>query len=509
MLRLVAGPASAVLITLIPLPGLEPAAQVTAGIATWMAIWWMTEAVPIPVTSLLPLVAFPITGVLSYQEAAAPYANHLIFLFMGGFFIAKTMERSGLHRRLALKIVVAVGTEPRRLVLGVMLATALLSMWIPNTAVAVMMLPIGMALIGEFRQQTNKEVNHVNAEIDHDVTTAAPTGDSTELPGSSEHGVNELGIALMLGIAYSASIGGVATLIGTPPNLVFASMAEELVGGQIDFIAWMGVGLPISAVLLPAAWYYLTHLACAVPKKGALGRDFMQQQLRALGRMSRSETAAATIFGITAIALVLRSEKQIGDLVIPGLQTFFPMVGDATIVMAAATAAFCVPLSLRKLEFALDWETGRDIRWGILILFGGGLSLAEAFQRSGLSASIANSVNRFEGAPEWIIVLASTSIIIFLTEMTSNTGTATLLMPLYASIAMGLSIHPYVLMASGALAASMAFMLPVATPPNAIVYGSGMVTIPKMVRVGFVMNISAIIATMLAAFFLIPRFLIS
>jgi len=509
LLRLAAGPVSAVLVTLIPLPGLEPAAQATAGIAIWMAIWWMTEAVPIPVTSLLPLVAFPVTGVLSYQEAAAPYANHLIFLFMGGFFIAKTMERSGLHRRIALRIVVAVGTEPRRLVLGVMLATALLSMWIPNTAVAVMMLPIGMALIGEFRRQTDREVNHVNVENDQDVTTASPTDDSTKLPGAPDSGIEELSVALMLGIAYAASIGGVATLIGTPPNLVFASMAEELVGEQIDFIAWMGVGLPISAFLLPAAWYYLTHIACAVPKKGSLGRDFMHQQLRALGRMSRSETAAATIFGITAIALVLRSEKQIGDLVIPGLQTFFPMVGDATIVMAAAIVAFCVPLSLRKLEFALDWETGRDIRWGILILFGGGLSLAEAFQSSGLSASIANSVNRFEGAPEWVIVLASTSIIIFLTEMTSNTGTATLLMPLYASIAIGLSIHPYVMMASGALAASMAFMLPVATPPNAIVYGSGMVTIPRMMRVGFVMNIAAIIATMLAAFFLIPRFLVS
>ena len=343
------------------------------------------------------------------------------------------------------------------------------------------MLPIGIALIDALKRQDDRQ----------------------------NPGIDELGIALMLGIAYSASIGGIATLIGTPPNLVFASMAEELVGGKIDFLAWMGVGLPISALLLPVTWYYLTHLACAVPKRVALGRDFVHQQLQALGPMSRSEKVTATIFGVTAIALVLRSEKQIGDLVIPGIQTFFPMVGDATIVMTAAIAAFCVPLSLRKLEFALDWETGRDIRWGILILFGGGLSLAEAFQSSGLSASIANSVNRFEGAPEWVIVLASTSIIIFLTEMTSNTGTATLLMPLYASIAMGLSIHPYVLMASGALAASMAFMLPVATPPNAIVYGSGMVTIPKMVRVGFVMNISAIIATMLAAFFLIPRFLIS
>ena len=509
MLRLVAGPASAVLITLIPLPGLEPAAQATAGIATWMAIWWMTEAVPIPVTSLLPLVAFPITGVQSYQEAAAPYANHLIFLFMGGFFIAKTMERSGLHRRLALKIVAAVGTEPRRLVLGVMLATALLSMWIPNTAVAVMMLPIGMALIGEFRQQTNNKVNHVNAEIDHDVTTTARTGDSTGLPGSSDHGVDELSIALMLGIAYSASIGGVATLIGTPPNLVFASMAEELVGGKIDFLAWMGVGLPISALLLPVTWYYLTHLACAVPKRVALGRDFVHEQLQALGPMSRSEKATATIFGVTAIALVLRSEKQIGDLVIPGIQTFFPMVGDATIVMTAAIVAFCVPLSLRKLEFALDWETGRDIRWGILILFGGGLSLAAAFQTSGLASWIANGVTRFEWLPEWGIILVSTSMIIFLTELTSNTATATLIMPLYASIAMGLSIHPYVLMASGAIAAEMAFMLPVATPPNAIVFGSGMLTIPKMVRVGFVMNIIGIVVTMLAAFFLIPRFLIS
>ena len=482
--RLIAGPAAAVLVALIPLPGLEPAAQLTAAIAVWMAIWWMTEAVPIPVTSLLPLVAFPVAGVLSSQAAAAPYANHLIFLFMGGFFIAKTMERWGLHRRLALLIVVTVGTGPRRLVLGVMLATAMLSMWIPNTAVAVMMLPIGMALIGEFRRQSD-------AGAEHD-----------------DPGIDELGTALMLGIAYSASIGGVATLIGTPPNLVFASMAEELVGGQIDFVDWMGVGLPVTAILIPVAWYYLTHLACAVPEKLALGRDFMRQQLQALGPMSRGEKAAAAIFGITAIALVLRSEKQIGDLVIPGLQTFFPTIADATIVMTGAIAAFCIPLSLRKPEFALDWKHGRDIRWGILILFGGGLSLAEAFQVSGLSAWIASGVTGFEGLPEGGIVLISTSMVIFLTELTSNTATATLVMPVYASAATGLGIHPYVMMAPAAIAASMAFMLPVATPPNAIVFGSGMVTIPKMMRVGFVMNIISIIVATLAGMILVPRFLI-
>ena len=476
---LAAGPALAAVVAVAPLPGLEPAAQMTAAIAAWMATWWMTEAVPIAVTSLLPLVAFPATGVLSSPAAAAPYANHLIFLFMGGFFIAKAMQRWGLHRRLALRIVAAVGTGPRRLVLGVMLATALLSMWIPNTAVAVMMLPIGVALIDELGRT----------------------------PGSSG-GAGPLGTAMMLGIAYSASIGGVATLIGTPPNLVFASMVEGLLGGQIDFIAWMGVGLPVTAVLLPAAWYYLTHIAFPVPPRMALGRDVMREHLRALGPMGRGEKAAAAIFGCTAVALVLRTEKQVGTLTIPGLNTFLPEVSDATIVMAGAIAAFCVPLSLRPVEFTLDWKHGREIRWGILLLFGGGLSLAEAFQASGLSAWITGGVIYLEALPVWLIVAMSATLIIFLTELTSNTATATLVMPVYASAAVGLGIHPYIMMAPAALAASMAFMLPVATPPNAIVFGSGMVTIRQMARAGFVLNLVSIILTTLAALLLVPIFLI-
>jgi sodium-dependent dicarboxylate transporter 2/3/5 len=497
---LAAGPALAAGVALAPLPGVEPAAQMTAAIAAWMATWWMTEAVPIAVTSLLPLVAFPATGVLSSPAAAAPYANHLIFLFMGGFFIAKAMQRWGLHRRLALRIVAAVGTGPRRLVLGVMLATALLSMWIPNTAVAVMMLPIGVALIDELGRQSGGSGGASPGE---------PAA-GVEHPSAASHreATGRLGTALMLGIAYSASIGGVATLIGTPPNLVFASMVESLLGGQIDFVAWMGVGLPVAALLLPAAWYYLTHIAFPVPSRMTMGRDVMREHLRALGPMSRGEKAAAAIFGCTAVALVLRTEKQVGALVIPGLNSFLPEVSDATIVMAGAIAAFCVPLSLRPLGFTLDWKHGREIRWGILLLFGGGLSLAEAFQASGLSAWITGGVIYLEALPMWLIVAMSATLIIFLTELTSNTATATLVMPVYASAAVGLGIHPYIMMAPAALAASMAFMLPVATPPNAIVFGSGMVTIRQMARAGFVLNLVSIILTTLAALLLVPMFLI-
>ena len=467
------------MVALVPIAGLEVPAARTAAIAAWMAIWWMTEAVPIPVTSLLPLVAFPLTGVLTSPEAAAPYANHLIFLFMGGFFIAKAMQRWDLHRRIALHIVVAVGSGPRRLVLGIMLATALLSMWIPNTAVAVMMLPIGMALIEEFRPD----------------------------PGGGERndaGVAALGTALVLGIAYAASIGGVATLIGTPPNIVFATMAEELVGGQIDFVEWLGVGLPITVLLLPATWCYLVYVAFPVPQRLPLKRDFLRHQLHDLGVMSRGEKSALMIFVATAVALVLRSEKQIGELTLPGLQTLLPNVSDATIVMTAAIAAFCIPISVRDWTFTLDWKTARTIRWGILVLFGGGLSLAAAFQASGLSQWIAGGVAGLGGLPVWLVVMLATALVIFLTELTSNVATATLVMPVYASVAVGLGIHPYVLMVPATLAASMAFMLPVATPPNAIVFGSGLVTIPQMAKTGFVLNLIAIVIATLIAIFLVP-----
>jgi sodium-dependent dicarboxylate transporter 2/3/5 len=270
----------------------------------------------------------------------------------------------------------------------------------------------------------------------------------------------------------------------------------------------MGVGLPVAALLLPAAWYYLTHIAFPVPSRMTMGRDVMREQLRALGPMSRGEKAAAAIFGCTAVALVLRTEKQVGALAIPGINTFLPEVSDATIVMAGAIAAFCVPLSLRPLGFTLDWKHGREIRWGILLLFGGGLSLAEAFQASGLSAWITGGVIYLEALPMWLIVAMSATLIIFLTELTSNTATATLVMPVYASAAVGLGIHPYIMMAPAALAASMAFMLPVATPPNAIVFGSGMVTIRQMARAGFVLNLVSIIITTLAALLLVPIFLI-
>jgi len=477
------GPALAVLVAWLPLPGLDPAAQRTAAVAVWMAAWWMTEAIPIPATALLPLAAFPTLEISSSQEAATPYAHELIFLFMGGFFLAKTMQRHGLHRRIALTVVLRTGTSPPRLVLGMMLATALLSMWISNTATAVMMLPIGTALIDELRRR------HREASPDGEAAVAA------------------LGTALMLGIAYAASIGGIATLIGTPPNLVFASMAQQLVGEPVDFLTWMGVGLPVTVVMLPLAWWYLVRWAHPVPAGLGVRRELLEEQRLALGRMGRGERAALAIFGLTAAGWVLRSEKNLGALTLPGVQTWLPGVTDSTIAMVGALLAFAVPLSLRRQSFALDWESARDIPWGVLILFGGGLSLASAFQSTGLSSWVAGLVTRLEGSPTWIIVGTAAALIVFLTELTSNTATATLAMPVFASAAVGLGFHPYALMVTGALAASMAFMLPVATPPNAIVFGSGLVSVPQMARAGFAMNLVSVAVSTLAGLLLVPAVL--
>lgn len=489
------GPVLALLVVWIPVPGLEPEAQRTAAVALWMAAWWMTEAVPIPATALLPLAAFPVLGISSSQDAASPYAHELIFLFMGGFFLARTMQRHGLHRRIALTVVLHTGTSPPRLVLGMMLATGLLSMWISNTATAVMMLPIGTALIAELRGRSPEPAaggpSPVAGDPDDDQPVAA------------------LGTALMLGIAYSASIGGIATLIGTPPNLVFAGMAQELLGEQVDFLTWMGVGLPVAVVLLPLCWWYLVRWAHPVPGGLAIRRELLEQQRRALGPMGRGEKAALTIFVLTAAGWVLRSEKAIGGLTLPGIQTWLPQVTDATVAMFGALLAFAVPLSLRRRRFALDWESAREIPWGVLILFGGGLSLAAAFQSSGLSSWVAGLVTRLAGSPTWIIVAAAATLIVFLTELTSNTATATLAMPVFASAAAGLGFHPYLLMVTGALAASMAFMLPVATPPNAIVFSSGMVSVPQMVRAGFIMNVISVVVSTLAGMLLVPAVLIS
>ncbi|TVP46084.1 MAG: DASS family sodium-coupled anion symporter, partial [Gemmatimonadales bacterium] len=446
------------LLLALPAPGdLSDPAWRAAAVGLLMATWWMTEAIPIPATALLPLVLFPALGVLSMSAAAAPFANPLIFLFLGGFLLALAMERWNLHSRIALAIMDAVGTGPRSLVLGFMLASAFLSMWISNTATAAMMLPIGLAV----------------------VTLLRPT-DLAPPPA----GRFNFGIALMLGIAYGASIGGVATLIGTPPNAILAAAADEILGVRIGFLEWMKVGLPLAAVFLPLTWVLLTVVLFPPgPLSGDAG-GIIRAQREALGPMRRGERTVAAIFALTVFGWLFREEKSLGPVTIPGLERWFPEMGDATIAMVGALLLFLVPIDWKRGTFSLTWSDTQRLPWGILVLFGGGLSLARALEDSGLAAWIGVGVSGLDTLPVLLLVAVVATVFIFLTELTSNTATATMAMPILAGAGLALGVDPVLLMSTAAMSASMAFMLPVATPPNAIVFASADVTIPRMARAG-------------------------
>lgn len=462
-LGFILGGAAFLLMVSLPAPsGLSPEGWSAAAVAVLMAFWWMTEALPIPATALLPLVLFPALGVLSMSATAAPYANELIYLYMGGFLLAVTMERWNLHKRIALRIMSWVGTSPNQLILGFMLATAFLSMWISNTATAAMMLPIALAVGEMFRPQDDKD------------------------------GVFDFGVALMLGVAYAASIGGVATLIGTPPNAVLAGAASEMLGREIGFLEWMSVGLPITAVMIPVTWLLLTRVLHPAGDLEGNAAAIIEAERAKLGPPSRGEKLTGAVFALTALAWIFRAEKEIGSVVIPGLETFMPRIQDSTIAMAAGIALFILPVDWKRGQFCLDWRTAKRIPWGILVLFGGGLSLAVAMDRTGLAAWIGGVVATMGNFPTWAVVLAVATLIVFLTELTSNVATTSMAMPIMAGTAAGLGMDPMLLMTTAALGASMAFMLPVATPPNAIVFSSGYLTIPQMSRAGFLLNLFSI-----------------
>jgi len=473
---LAAGAAVFLVLLMLPAPGGLPIeGWRTAAVAILMAIWWMTEALPIPATALLPIFLFPLLGVLPMAGATAPYANELIFLFMGGFMLAVAMQRWGLHRRIALGILNAVGTGPQTVVLGFLLATGFLSMWISNTAAAAMMLPIALAIGEMFR----------------------PKGVAKGEPYN-------LGIALMLAVAYGATLGGVSTLIGTPPNAVLAGAASELLGIQIGFVEWMMVGIPITAVFMPIVWLLLVRVLYPTGKLEGDASALLSEVRGSLGPATRGEKVVATIFVLTAFSWIMRTPKTLGAITIPGITTFAPGVLDSTIAIAAALALFLTPVNWKKGIFAMDWEHARTIPWGVLVLFGGGLSLARAMEQSGLATWIGGGVEGLAGIPVIVIFAAVATLFIFLTEITSNTATATMAMPIIAGAAVGLAMDPLTLMAAAALACSMAFMLPVATPPNAIVFASDYVTIPQMAKAGFWMNVISIIIVTIAATALVP-----
>lgn len=456
---------------LVPAPaGLESEAWRATGMALLMATWWITEAIPIPATALLPLVLIPALGLGEVDAAAAPFANPIIFLFLGGFLLAQAVQRCGLHRRAALHLLTKIGSEPAHLVGGFMLVTALLSMWLSNTATAVLMLPVGLSVVGLVMRKDPR----------------APE-DPRDLNFS---------VALMLGIAYGATIGGAATLIGTPPNAILAGFMADEYGVDVGFARWMLIGVPLSAITLPVAWFLLTRLLYPVgrrtiPKAAVVIRT----ELEGLEAPSTAERRVALVFVLTALAWVAR----------PALEGIFPWLTDAGIAIAAALVLFMLPVDGERHRFALDWPTARSIPWDVLILFGGGLSLAGAITRSGLADWIGAALGGIGALPLLLIMIIVTLVIIFITELTSNTASAAAFLPVVASLAGELGQDPLLLAIPAALGASCAFMLPVATPPNAVVFGSKMVRIPQMARAGLVLNLLFSLAIPLLAFLLVTR----
>ncbi len=452
----IVAPAAVATMLALPPPGdLSDSAWRVAAIATLMAILWLSEAVPVAATALLPLVLFPLLDVRDLNQTAAPYANPLIFLFLGGFVIARGVERSGLHRRLALVILSGAGARPDRIVLAFMLATAFLSMWLSNTATAAVMLPVGLAIAGAIT------------------------------PDHAEGGGRGFATALMLGIAYGATIGGLGTLIGTPPNALFAAYMLETHERTIGFAQWMGVGVPVALVLLPIAWLWLTRVAFDVerhPRYGA--REVIDRERHALGSISRHEVMAAAVFGLTAFLWLTR----------PLFGRFLPDLawGDAQIALLGALLMFALPSGRGRGERILDWQSARRLPWRVLLLFGGGLALASAINDTGLADWIGAGTMGLAADSPLVLLVVMVAVVVFLTELTSNTATAAAFLPVAGAAAIGLGLDAAALAAPVALAASAAFMMPVATPPNAIVFGSGTVTIPQMCRAGLALNLIAI-----------------
>lgn len=463
------------------MPGDAPtAARVTAGTAVLMGLWWMTEAIPIPATALLPLVIFPVVGGADIAEVGASYGSDIIFLFMGGFILALAMQRWNLHRRIALVTVRAMGTNPAMVIAGFMVATGFLSMWVSNTATAVMMLPIGvsvlMLVVG--LEGSPELADAAEAEAD------GSAGAKGEAPAQQGALKTNFGTALMLGIAYAASIGSLGTIIGTPPNTLLVGYLSSNHDIDIGFGQWMLVGVPLSVVFMVICWFLLTKVVFR-PEIDEIpgGRALMSRELDKIGPMSTGEKGVLSVFVLAAASWV-------------GVPLIWPEntpISDAGIAMVVAVVLFVLPAGAARGVRLLDWESAVQLPWGVLLLFGGGLALSGQFESSGLTKWIGEQAKGLEGLPVILLVVVFGAAIIFLTELTSNTATAATFLPVAGGVALGLDMDPMLLAIPVALAATCAFMLPVATPPNAIAFGSGYVTIPQMMKGGIWLNLIGLV----------------
>ena len=433
----------------------------------WVAIWWITEAVPIYVTALIPIILFPLSGGLELKQTTAAYGHKFVFLFVGGFILAIAIEKWKLHKRIALNIIGLVGTKKSNIILGFMIATAFLSMWISNTATAVMILPVGLAIISQLKDN----------------------------PKTIENENLVFGKTLMLAIAYSASIGGMATLIGTPPNLVLAGVIKTSYNIEINFLQWMSFGLPISIFLLFICWKYLTSVAYKFDNQNFdSGMNEINDQLKSLGKISYEEKSVMIIFIATALAWITQSFV---------IKKYIPEIDDTIIAIIAAVTLFILP-NKKGDKKLLDWEDAVKLPWGILLLFGGGMALAKGFDSSGLAIWIGSQMSFFDAIPLLALLLFLVAMVNFLTEITSNLATTAMLLPVLVALAETIGVNPYYLLIGATVAASCAFMLPVATPPNAVVFGSKILKIDDMIKKGFWMNLISIFVLTAAVYWILP-----
>lgn len=458
------------LMMLFPPPAeLSSAGWTVAAIALLMAVWWATEAIPVAVTALLPLALFPLLDITSFETAALPYANKNIYLFLGGFILALGIESSGLHKRIALKMILAVGSSGAKLIGGFMLVSALISMWVMNTSTTLMLLPIGLAVCGVISQTVPGMTNIDKANFD---------------------------TALLLGIAYAATIGGMSTLIGTAPNIVFSAFMQDTYGVEISMFDWMKLGVPLAAVMLFGSWYSLTQYVFPIKFSASQeAKDELKKMLNEMGALTKDEIRISIIFGLAVFAWVFRT-------LLNNIE-FLSGLTDAGIAIIAAILLFMTPSASKKGDL-LKWEKSKELPWGLLLLFGGGLSLAAQISSTGLGMWIGQSLMVLSTVPPIVLILAVATLIIFLTEITSNVTTTTTFLPVFGALAVAIGILPVSLTVPVCLAASCAFMLPVATPPNAIVYGSNKFTIATMMRAGIALNIIGILVVTMFAYFLAP-----
>lgn len=463
----------------------------TAAVAVLMAVWWMSEAIPISVTALLPLALFPILNLAAIKDFSGKYTDPTIFLFMGGFLLALAMQRWNLHKRVALWVLVAMGSSPKMLILGFMVATGFLSMWVSNTATAVMMLPIGVSVLALIVRMLHEEKTKAKASGAAQAAAALGEDELDEDDDSSSSydpmPKSNFGVALMLGIAYSASIGSLGTIIGTPPNAMLAAYMSEQ-GVNIGFGQWMLLGVPVAVVLMLAAWFLLTNVLFK-PEIDHIpgGRELMRDELKKLGKMSAGEFRVLLVFLVAALAWVFV------PVLMPDTK-----IADAVIAMAVGIALFIIPGGPNGVKL-MRWENALELPWGVLLLFGGGLALSSQFGESGLSDWIGEQLSNLGWLPVAALVVIVGAVVLFLTEFTSNTATAATFLPLVGAMAIGLGHDQMIFAVPVALAATSAFMMPVATPPNAIAYGSGYVSMGNMVKAGVWLNVIALIVISVAS----------